>query len=761
LCGSSGKLEVRSVHHIQCRSCGFLGDLIQLHADVKQEGVDATIATLSVKGLLDLEGAEQTYIVNAHVQKVLRKLIEEKAAVLKDGIPSTYQGMMCTLKCRLLSQVNPMLRRHMIPLKKEDLYDLEVPMPQDADPVFKWWGRHGAIGIPTYDGVDVVGFWILTQRGSMYLPIINRRTAAAFACVPSMNDPAVFVVDTIEDAIRLTVWSALHQEKPIGFVVPVGVQHAPELYSAKRVVYWSSTDDPAWILRSRHCPQNTLMLNSTVSRVGVYPFDGDFPKFMHEVETLALPAYEGIAKFLLSLPRREAAKAISVEPMEPSERSKISAYASGEDVRILQQLFSLQAPISVTYSGLSVSETPNGWVCKNRVISSAMFYLDEVRPFTPAPDAMVIGSVVYDGRAVAFQERLSVLRRNAASWLENFVVQKFGAIVHIERTWKNRLLELSLNFRKPNAVMPGQRYGWSGKTLRMPFFIVDDKDITPSFEVVDGPLTPIPALFTEAEKDAFNSDGFCRIFLVMLRNLLRTSSGPGTGWALVNQPHVVERTAHALGLSVQRDPSDALIQSQQSDPIMRPTLLVEALGRVLSNGHPANLLISLDRTTAAMAHIFHGWPILAVEQTVEYQCLRGIFFVLQSLLSQPRNVKNYRELSTIVENCFGIKGALCSAGLSLDRAQILSERATAVKLSEFFVEMFRAGQLDVTPVEDGFSIRHADFYALVAASPVKVPEAKVISHELALAKFLSRNTDSTWVLMQETWNFHIGMATSR
>jgi hypothetical protein len=733
--------------------------MVRLHAAVKKETLESTIATLTSQGILDLEGSEQTYVANAQVQRILQKLIDEKAAILKDGPPSSYQGVLCTLNCRLMTQITPQVRRHMIPLLKGDVEDLDIPISSDADPVFKWWGRLGAVGVPTYDGTDITGFWILTQKGSMHLPLVVRKTTAGFGCVPSMADPAVFIVDTIEDAVRLTIWSAVHQEKPIGFVVPVGVRDTPEHYSAKRVIYWSATDDAAWILRSRHCPQNLVMLNKTVTRTGVYPFDGDFPRFMHEVELLAMPAYAGIAKYLMSLPHREAVKAVSSEPMEPAERSKISAHASGEDARLLLQLLSAQAPLSVDWSGFQISETPNGWTHKGRVISSAMFYLSELRPFANGVDALVTGSVVYGGRSVAFQEKLSVLRRNPATWLENFAVQKFGVIVYIEKPWRPRLLEISQRFRSPTPIMPGQRYGWDNHALRMPLFIVDGKDITPSFEVIEGPLTPLPAVFTEAEKDAFNSPGFCSLFLILLKNLIQTESGVGSGWALTNEPHVVERTAHALGLRVQHDPTDAVVQSQRGDPIMHPTVLNTSISRVVGPGTTPNMLVSLDRLTASLAHIFYGWPSVSISSEIEYPCLRGVFFALQALLTQPKTVKHYRELANVVEDCFGIKGALHTAGFALDLAKNHSEHSVAVKLITFMVAMHKKGQLPVTVTEKGVVVSHADFYALTAGSPVQVPNEKEISHSLALAKFIVNSTDKDWTLLTDAWYFHAGFHT--
>jgi hypothetical protein len=534
----------------------------------------------------------------------------------------------------------------------------------------------------------------------------------------------------------------------------VGVRDTPEYYSAKRVIYWSSTDDAGWILRSRHCAQNLVMLNSSVTRSGPYPFDGDFPKFMHEVETLAMPAYVGIAKYLLSLPRREAAKAISSEPMEPAERSKIAANASGEDVRTLQQMFSTQAPKSVDWCGVAVSETPNGWVCKNRVISSVKFYIDEMRPFNTGSDAMLIGSVVYGNRSVAFQEKLSVLKRNTAAWLENFAVQKFGVIAHIERSWRHRLLDISQTFRQPNAIMPGQRYGWNERVLRMPLFIVDNKDISPSYEIIDGPRMPLPSIFTEAEKDAFDSESFCRLFLVMLKNMLQTAEGPGSGWVIVNQPTVIERAAYAFCIDAQHDPADAVLQAQRSDPIMRPTVLSGSHSRVLEQGPSANILVSLDRLTASLAYIFHGWPVLTIKEAVEYRCLRGVFVALQALLAQPKAVKHYREIASVVSECFGTKGALYAAGLELDRAYNVRDQSVAVKLTVFLVELSNEKLLPITATDDGVRVLYADFYAAIAGASVSVPEPKEISHVLAGVKFLVDSTDTAWVFRTDAWHFH-------
>jgi hypothetical protein len=81
--------------------------------------------TLTSQGVLDLEGSEQTYVANAHVQRILQKLVDDKAAILKDGAPSSYQGVLCTLNCRLMTQITPQVRRHMLPLRKDDIEDLD------------------------------------------------------------------------------------------------------------------------------------------------------------------------------------------------------------------------------------------------------------------------------------------------------------------------------------------------------------------------------------------------------------------------------------------------------------------------------------------------------------------------------------------------------------------------------------------------------------------------------------------------------------
>jgi hypothetical protein len=728
-----------------------------MHAAVRNESLSATIASLTSSGLLDMQGTEKAYLGNEVVQSWLRAVVEDGAATLKNGAPGSFLAILSHYNCRLGVQIPESLYRHAIPLLQSRFDNIEFPLPAEADPVFRWWGKNGAIALPTYDGSRIIGFWLITVKGNNYLPIVTSKTGAALGRIPSLGDDAVFVIDNAIEALRLTVWSSVHCSRPYGFVVPVGLQDALEHYAAKRVIYWSMTDDTRWIMRSRHCAHNLVLLNSSVGRgSGPFPCNGDFPHFMDIVKNSAVSTYHGIAKHLLTIPRRQAGEAIATEPIEPTDRARIIAQATGEDARFLQQLFSSQSQTVVDWCGTPVTETTRGWVTKGKLISAVMFYMDEVRPHDTGTDATVTGSVVYDGKSVAFQEKLSTLRKNTAQWLESFVVKKFGAICFIERAWRPRLLELSQRFRKPNAVMPEQRYGWSGKTLRMPFFIVDDKDVTPSYEIVDGPRIPLPSPLSAAERDAFQSESFCKIFLMLLRNMLKARDGASHGWLLVNQPTLIDRVAYALGMDIQFNPSDAVLLMQRTEPVIRPTSLTDSVTRVLAQ-RPTHALISVDTATAKIAHIFHSWPIMSVTSAVEYQPLRGVFFAVHHSLSQPRTIRNHRDCAVLVSECFDVKGALNYAGLELDREVLESEQSTATKLMRFLVEQHLAGELEAVPTADGIRVRTSDVVTCVTGTQVEVPPLKDITRQLASGEFLVGNTESEWELKTAMWSFYTSL----
>jgi hypothetical protein len=75
--------------------------------------------------------------------------------------------------------------------------------------------------------------------------------------------------------------------------------------------------------------------------------------------------------------------------------------------------------------------------------------------------------------------------------------------------------------------------------------------------------------------------------------------------------------------------------------------------------------------------------------------------------------------------------------------------------------MHGEGLLPVKITDKGVHIAHADFYALTAEAQVPVPNAKDLSHALALVKFIVGGSDDEWVLSNDAWYFHTSATATR
>lgn len=761
LCGASGKLEIRSFHLMQCRSCGFIGDIVALHAQAKGESIESTIATLSGRGLLDLEGEHKKYVENYAQQAALRKLIKRQSEQLVAGASASYYAVLSQLNCRLAPKIPESLRQYAIPLSKEELRSADIGLPKDADPVLRWWGKYGAVAIPAYDRADVTGFWLLTQRGSAYLPVSLRDTACnAFAALASFTDEYVFVVDSIEMAVRMNFWAAMYMTKPVAFVMPEGIKDTTEHYSARKTVFWSKEADPAWTLRSRHAGNNYVLFNPAIGDTGSsYPCGGDFARFKGDVERCIEPSFPAITRHLLEVPKHKAIEALSSHSLDASDKAKMLAYATGEDARILSNLLATQPSRVVHWNGTPVTETQSGWVSNGDVISSVVFYLDELKPQALDGDAIVRGSVVYQSRSIQFQERLSVMRKNTAAWLENFAVQRFGVIAYVARPWRNKLIELSQQFKKPTAIMGEQRYGWHEGVLRMPMFCVDKKDVYPVYEMITGPRVHLPTTLSPADIDWFNNESFCKLFLIILKNMWDTRSANGSGWLLINQPNVVDRVSRVFGMDLQTDPSPALMNEQLRDPIMCPTVLGNKSAEVALNvSPPFNMLVSTDALTAAMAHAMHGWPLLSIEHHLDYRCLLGSFHVLRHMLERQPEVTRYRQLGHVVSEVFDTKGKIESAAISLDIAYNKTRDSAQTRLVNLMIKLHRDSGLIIHEESDRVVVDCESFYTIAGRSCVKVPDAKSIAHLFSTTQYLI-DFDKNWSFSPEGWHLQSCMVT--
>ncbi len=769
LCGAK-ELEIRHPWHVVCRKCYFIGDLVTLYSYFKKEELLSSIAYLKSRALLDLGKDEEKYVKIVRNQMLWRKLIKEKAELLRDP-PASFTGVLGKYNCRFSLMTPQALGPHIIPLFRKDIEEMPLELTLDGDQILRWWNNYIAVAIPCYDGVDLLGFWLVTQRGAKYLQVTHRDAPAnGFGLLPSIRDDVNFVMSDPLLALRLTLWSASNAGAPTGFVVPYGLRDTAETYRTRGTVFWDYDDETSWLIRATGTPAahvvTTSQLPQSFDKEVNFPCGGSYQQFVDFIRLNAKPAHQALALHLLKLPRSKAKADLIGITMESAEKAKCIAYVTGEDAKQLSLLLNSQVSTqTIDWSGTTVSETPNGWVCKGKVISSAMFYLDTVRPIPGSGgNAVINGQIVYGGRSYDFEEQYNVIRGNTAKWLESFIVMKCGHLIYIDKAWKNRLLDVSQKFKQPAAIMEGQRYGWDGELLRLPYFIVDSKDVYASYDMVDGPKLMLPVPLSDAERDNFSNDSFCRMFLAVLGNMvLSYGDKPGHGFLMVNEGHILSRYSQVFGIDSLHNPSETKVGITQTEPLFVPvTYSNEYLKSIINRQVIPNFLVNVDIKTARLAELFTDWSVLSIGSNIDFSAIRSVFFALQKVLVKPLpkySTTFYRDIARTVQTDYCGNNSLMSAATDLDgiaqeKAHSLSSRLLSFIVKAAFDRSLSYKEISEGAVE-GIRVSIKDFYGLIGETVVAIPPKSEITGAFIKDKFLvSTDTEDTWTFGRSAWDFY-------
>lgn len=770
LCHEYNKLEVRTTDHIYCTSCHFNGDILELLSLVRDEPLEDTVVDLQSRALLDEsdDGIEE-YLKARNVAMAVKELVFKKARQMWAHVPPSIMAMLDSLKCRFTPATVKRLLPHICHLRRDDVEGL-VQSPKEAKEPLKWLGKYTALAIPAWYRSDIVGFWLVTQKGYNYLPVLDSATSAAFGRVPSFMDDVTFVVDNPISALRMTIWSILETGKPVGFVVPYGLTDDCDTYGGKRTIFWSTEGDSRWYMRAiKSSGVQTIdhhELGADFDPLLNFPCRGSFEQFKR-LAINSLPAHQAAAQELLKL-SEDAVKAVLVGfSVDANDRAKIAASAQGEDSQRLLNLFdSTIREASISWDGVTISDTPEGWKAKGKIISAAKFQIDQIRPTGTDGEAIVTGSVIYNKQSIRFKEKISRIRKNPGDWLVRKVIANFGSCPWVETSWKNKLLEVAQQFHTPKAVLAGDQYGWDDKKLRMPNFMVDAQNLYVTRSMVEGPGALLPPPLSLAEWDGFKSPAFCRLVLTLMGTLLRTSQERiGMGILLTNEPHVVSHLAHSFGASVVTNPTLDEIEDNSLAPL---PLFMEWTGshlrEVFEKDGYKNVCVSVDSHVAKLSMISPDWVHLRVGTQVEYPALRIIFILLPYLLrSTEINVDGdtfYRDVADIIapyvkEHCS--RHSLTQAAADLDTFHIYRTSTAGSRIIQLM--FYGVGRGDITPSidHDKVIVKHDQFLAATASAVVPMPPINELTKRLIEARFLIEDCPGEWHLSRITWDMNASL----
>jgi hypothetical protein len=770
LCNARLKLEVRSAHHITCRSCWFVGDLIQLYARATQHTVPAAVAKLKALSFVgDLNAGYATAVAS---QASWAAFCAKQVEYMRQQVPPVMMGIIYGLGIRPPEQAIQQAMPHFFYTTRKAIETARLPLPPEAAPVLSWWRRYGAIAIPSYDGACLCGLWLITSIGESYLPIEVSRPSAGFSLAASIFDPAAVIVDTASDALRLSLWSLLSTGALYPFIIPHGMRDNVDGYRARQVVYWTPSGNSAWYLRAMTTPgAKTLPHYQVQYDEHTLPARGSLAAFLKSFSSMCRSAHAAAAEHLLALPEQEARALLVNHPLEPCERAKCVASVSGEDANRLSSLImTANTSQTVAWNGEIVSETADGWICKGKVVSSATLQLFELRPMGKTGDAEVTGSVSYQGKAYTFTARLSDITKNPGSWMQRLVVSMAGRVPFVDRGWTHRIFELAQQFHPPTPVLSNQLYGWQDAALRMPRFIADRNGVFPAETQIRGPVLDLPEPLSCCDYDTFKSPGFCRLYLALLGNIALTfAKAPAMGLVLTNEPQVLTRLASGLGTELTLNPTATAVAAAAHDPLPLITNWTpEKLAEALAPGHPLNIAFSTDRKTAQLLRLHPGWLHVRVGGLFDSRVLRAIFLVVPRVIADPPIPTQPGFYAQLAE--LAIQGLdehlpariIRQAGRDLDLHLQYTADSEASRVMELLVYAVTQQQVSAATTDTEVVIRHQDVVDAMVTPVVKLPPLPDLTRALMDARYLTESTvRGRWSIARNVWDLYRSLSTAR
>ena len=784
LCGKSGKLEVRTTNHIYCHMCHFSGDMLSLLAHKRGEPVSATLEDLAARGLISSDSGSQlsfsNYLKDYNRQALLKAVLRDNSYKMRMGTGGALSAILGILGIRYPEQVLLRLIPHICVLRKSDFVDNKIPLPKSAKETLGWWGRYTALAIPSWCGADIAGFWLVTIKGSAYLPLSDEHQYSnAFGCLPSVTDDVVFVVDDIIAALRCTIWSVLESSKPVGFIVPYGASDNAETYQCGRVVFWSPTNNGRWYLRAMKTPAALTLDSKEIvmpSDSFAFPCNGNFNQFRLRAIN-STPAHQAAVYYLLSLKNDEAGGMITGSGVDPVDKAKMMSYVHGDDASHIAELFEKTIENqAITWNGAIITDSPTGWLSKSKLISSVKMVIEQIRPMTDCNDAVIVGHLVYDRKSFRFSEKFSDIQRNTADWMQQHIVKHAGVIPYVDRSWSGKLIEIAQQFHVPTPVLSDKRYGWneSGSVLLLPYFAVDQNGVHPTSSSVDGPRIVLPAQLSKAEWQAFNNRGFCRIVLAMMGNMVRTNRGnPAVGLMFTNEPHVVSRLASAFGSEVIVNPTLDIVESSALLPLPLFTEWKEfKLKSLFIDRGYKNVVFSTDSHSAKLSLINPDWLQVKTGGATDYSALRVIFHLLPRVLrSQTLDINSdtfYRDLAQIIsldvaEQTF--TSILSSIAIELDHHSSYRASTAASRILELIYYSANRGDLIPRIEDEWVAVSKQQFLTSMANPLIPIPTLNELTDRLSESRFLVRNPKGKsdervathWFIDRGVWDMSISL----
>ena len=790
LCKANHALQIRGSEEVFCTKCWWVGDAIQLYAKVLGLNIKDAVAAMEAEGLLAREqDALVWYFADVEEQERLRACFADGREYYKSA-PSLLAGILreCLGFHNATSPVLSALAPYVALLRRKDLEEHDIELPKKVNHGISVWGQYAGLAIPTYDRWRITGAWIICPGGTCHVHFLERQSRQGFGfslMTPVEPHQRVFVCPDPVLAARYLFRQALDEANITPILVPAleSSGDCPTTMGARQLIYWTPKADHAnWYKRATRAVSAQLVQNwktgwDVYSSWPNYRATGS--KIMHDLAALALPACHTVARWLLETKDPAHARRLATTMELTSDvQALCRSYCQGGDSEQLAGIFSAdQRHRRVELDGEIVTETDNGWQCGNVMVSNAILRILWIRHDRDHSDNTVGGGVVvFKGRAYRFETNYRELRYNGGKFIEKLLLDEQAGFPTINKKWAtDRLWQLAHLFHEPKIEHATLHYGWTDGVLRISSFVVDGTGVAPVNVRVEGPAIPVPMPLSSPELTNFQYQGFCRVGLALLGNLVRTwTNERPLGITILNGPHLIDKIAQAFSSEVVRNPSDALLGNNDTNPLpMFTSWSDHRLAEVLRAREPfRNFMWSVDRKTHVRLAGQPGWlriiadPRDSVHNSAkpldDYQALRWVFLALPAIMRAGKPAAGpyfYSALGALVAKHWlpaNTRHVLPSAGSWLDQVGNYTDHSRVYHLMSLLSAASDEGyaQLDLNRSEDTATLDMDGVHRYLVNSLVPVPGVEHILEELTGARQVLRRQGNLATFGLSNWNLY-------
>jgi hypothetical protein len=763
-----------------CRDCRWVGDVVELYAATQKQSLNEAAAALVLDQLISVDPEDlATYLADRARNALLIGLLREGQEYASQN-PGSLRGLLQAFDCFFHDQHAPAFARYHGLVRGQDILALDIELSKEAERVIRHMGKWSCLAIPVWTDARLIGLWLLHDKAFdqqyEYLDFTNEQglPGLGYGDHVSPLDELVFCTSDPRVAVRMMSRQVSERRVIAVFGVPApSVRFRGTQLSARQVIFYhcqsGPTGDRFMLEGARFGGADAQILLDSQLRINPLT---QWPEGRTVVDTIRLmrqtaqPPYQALAQYLLCKTKQDATRVALSWHLDLQEQAKVLVGREGEDFIFLKRALDADMKSqSIQFDDHTINETPQGWYCEGKLISSATMRIDEVVSDRATGTAYVSGTVSFQSDethqivVIPFREEMKTLERNTADWLGRFCLAH-GGWIRCDSKWSKRLLHIGRKFSQSRMTITttDKPLGWSRDgVLRLPRFLVDQNGIQRVANRVDGPDPEFPTQLTTMDGDALKDRDTCLVILTLLGNLYRTRFGkPGFRIAVEEAPHLVARLASQMGMRVTQPDPQSLTGLTPLPTFCDWT--PSQLGRAIESKQPIHAMVSCDGQTANLLSCEPGWVVLPVQTLCDYSAVRWTFYALAVLLQDsvphPDDGHFYGALAAKIKNLAAHvcpSHALLVAAQQLDHQYLSGESGGATNMVRLLHRLHQQGQLPVTMVTDGVEIQISNVMTALTTPALTSPNIARMTRILAEARMLIRQTPTSWVINGDIW----------